>query len=195
MSRFGQKVSLCACLVLALFCFGQSTYIHVKAQLAQVLLERAWARSEQMGVAQKPWPWADVKPVALLSVPALGIQQFVLDSHAGEALAFGPGMVSKDGGLAAVRVLAGHRDTHFAFLKDLDSGDEIELKLLGKPLQRFRIQKSEILDAREDALPLSAFESTLFMVTCYPFDSVSPRGPLRYVLTAVETSVEAGDRT
>jgi sortase A len=37
--------------------FGQGIYIHAKAMLAQVLLERALAETITSGRAVKPWPW------------------------------------------------------------------------------------------------------------------------------------------
>ena len=42
--------------------FGQGIYIHAKAMLAQVLLERAFAETITTGRAVKPWPWADTWP-------------------------------------------------------------------------------------------------------------------------------------
>ena len=34
-------------------------WIHAKAALAQVLLERAWAHSDHGRRTQRPWPWAE----------------------------------------------------------------------------------------------------------------------------------------
>ena len=43
--------------------FGQGAYIHAKALLAQVLLERAFAETIASGRVTKPWSWADTWPV------------------------------------------------------------------------------------------------------------------------------------
>jgi len=174
------------CLLLAAFCFGQSTYIHAKAMLAQVLLAKAWQRAQDLGVAQKPWSWADVKPIAVLTIPSLAIQQYVLDSHAGEALAFGPGMITHDNTFATIRVLAGHRDTHFNFVKSVKPGTVIKLTTLDGITRNFEVREKNILDIRTDTLPLNFMEPTLFLVTCYPFEAITTHGPLRYVLTAHE---------
>jgi sortase A len=48
--------------------FGQGLYIHAKAMLAQVLLQRAFAESLATGGAVKPWPWADTWPEARIAV-------------------------------------------------------------------------------------------------------------------------------
>ena len=182
------RIGLTITVFLSLFCLGQTSLIHAKATLAQVLMEHAWQRSVQSGIAQKPWPWADMKPTAVLTVPSLGIRQYVLNAHTGEALAFGPGILSNEDELAPVRILAGHRDTHFRFLKQLAPGDLIELEMLGKELIHYTVKSIDLLDTRKDRLPWEALESSLFLVTCYPFDAISNHGPLRYVLTAKETS-------
>lgn len=174
-----------ASILLALFCFSQAGYIQIKAVLAQILLEQAWARAERLGQPQKPWPWADVVPFAVLSVPSLGVKQFVLSSHSGEALAFGPGMHSNDEvDVAPIRVLAGHRDTHFKFLQHVMPNTRVTLQMLGAPPLHFRVKSQRIMDARVDALSMTAWTETLFMVTCYPFNAVN-QGPLRYVITAI----------
>src|SRR5205823_4776424 len=40
-------------------CFGDGIWIYAKAQLAQFLLERAWARTLHGERDVKPWNWAD----------------------------------------------------------------------------------------------------------------------------------------
>ena len=50
-------------------CSARALWIHAKALLAQVLLERAFAASLATGGAVKPWSWADTWPVARIEVP------------------------------------------------------------------------------------------------------------------------------
>src|SRR5919112_431706 len=73
---------------------GQGAWIHIKALLAQVLLERAFAATVVGGTAVKPWPWADTWPVARVELPRLGAGAVVLHGSSGQALAFGPGHVA-----------------------------------------------------------------------------------------------------
>src|SRR5262249_17780590 len=47
---------------------GEAVWIHVKALLAQVLLERAFAATLATGKDVKPWSWADTWPVARVFV-------------------------------------------------------------------------------------------------------------------------------
>ncbi len=45
--------------LIGLLLFGQGAYIHAKALLAQVLLERAFDQTIATGNPTKPWSWAD----------------------------------------------------------------------------------------------------------------------------------------
>src|SRR5437868_933416 len=68
-----------------------AAYIPAKAAIAQVLLEQAWAKAQNGAVLVKPWPRADIAPVAQISVPRLGERDIVLEGVSGQAMAFGPG--------------------------------------------------------------------------------------------------------
>ena len=76
-----------------LILLGQGVWIHAKALLAQVLLERAFAQSVATGAIVKPWSWADTWPVAVIELPRLGARVIALAGGTGQALAFGPGHV------------------------------------------------------------------------------------------------------
>ena len=100
---------------------GSAGYIHAKAWLAQVLLARAWTATLAGEARVRPWPWADTWPIARLQVPALGVDRIVLAGASGRTLAFGPGHLAGTPlpGEKGTSVLAGHRDTHFAWIGDL----------------------------------------------------------------------------
>src|ERR1043166_5367324 len=123
MKRFATPLLLT---VAGLILFGQGAYIHAKALLAQVLLQRAFAETIATGRATKPWSWADTWPVARIEVKRMGAKAIVLAGAGGQALAFGPGHVEStaNAGERGVAVYSAHRDTHFRFLKDVKIGDE-----------------------------------------------------------------------
>src|SRR5260370_2399014 len=73
--------------------FGQGIYIHAKALLAQVLLQRAFAETMAGGQPTKPWSWADTWPVARIEVKRLHASAIVLAGSSGQALALGPAHV------------------------------------------------------------------------------------------------------
>jgi len=159
---------------------GKAVYMTTKAQAAQFLLNRAWTYSLTSDTAVKPWPWADIYPKAKLSIPRLGINQVVLQSHSGEAMAFGPGLVQQDNSF----VLAGHRDSHFSFLQELQVGDQIILNLSNGQRREAIIEFAEIINI--DKQPnISPLDNSIVLITCFPFDAVRAGGPLRYVMTAL----------
>jgi len=174
-------------LALGLWQLGQGLYIPAKAWLAQVLLEQAWARSRDTGHPVPPWPWADTGPVARLEVPRLQADEIVLAGTSGRTLAFGPG--HEDGsapvGSRGNAVLAGHRDTHFSFLRRLRRGDLIRLQPLSGPARNYRVDARVVVDQSAAWLADPAAGDRLTLVTCYPFDAILPGGALRYVVVAL----------
>jgi sortase A len=166
--------------------FGHGGWIWAKAQLAQVLLEDAWRRTQASGAPAKAWAWADTWPVARLKVPAHGTDLIVLAGASGEALAFGPGRVdgSAAPGTAGSLVISGHRDTHFRFLEKVQNGDIVAVEDQHGVTHAYRVTGSEVVDARTRRLKLAGEEARLILVTCWPFDAMVPGGPLRYVVYA-----------
>ena len=112
-----------------LILFGQGLTSTPRRWLAQVLLERAFEKTIATGRETKPWSWADTWPVARIEVKRLHASTIVLAGSSGQALAFGPGHVERtpDAGERGVAVYSAHRDTHFAFLKNVVVGDEIDV--------------------------------------------------------------------
>ncbi|MGF1501400.1 MAG: class GN sortase [Paracoccaceae bacterium] len=160
----------------------------LKAMIGQWLLEAAWQDTRANGVPAKPWAWADVSPAAHLSVPRTGDSAVVLGSASGEAMAWGPGHVpgSAPLGGAGLAAIAGHRDSHLAFLAQLRPGDEIRLETVDGRISRYRVRDAVVVDARVWRLPVRhEGAGALALSTCWPFAS-DFEGPLRFVLTAEE---------
>jgi len=172
--------------LLSVTLLGKGAWIYVKAELAQLLLESAWAAVKAGENEVKPWDWADTWPVARLRAPRLDVSRLVLAGATGRTLAFGPGHLlgSARPGARGNTVLAGHRDTHFAFLQELEQGDQLWLETSDGEEQLYRIESMSVVDRnRTDVLEPTA-DAVLTLVTCYPFDAVLPGGPLRYVVRA-----------
>ncbi len=176
-----------ALLTIGLWQLGQGGYIQAKAWLAQVLIKQAWARTLEGEAQARPWPWADTWPVARITVPGRDIERFVLAGANGRAIAFGPGHVfgTPLPGEAGNSVIGAHRDTHFAFLRELRAGEEIVVQKSAAGIRRYRVEHSEIVDKSETRVMAQHDKETrLTLITCYPFDALRAGGPLRYVVTA-----------
>ena len=190
MSSTFKNISLKGLLIVLLLCgmwqIGSASYIHAKAILAQVLLEAAWDRTVHGQQEVKPWPWADTWPISRLDVPGLGIDRIVLAGASGSSLAFGPGHLfgSSLPGQQGNTVIAGHRDTHFRFLKDIQRGELIQLQSLTGETIKYEVSETIIVDEKQAEYLISTSDNTLTLITCYPFDAIRPGGPLRYLVIA-----------
>jgi sortase A len=173
-------LALCASLPL-----GHAAYMGAKAELAQILLQQAWKQSLQTGEAVKPWPWADMAPIARLRVGRLGIDEIVLAGDSGRTLAFGPGWAQSSAapGTPGLSVISAHRDTHFSFLREIRIGDRIEVDD-ARGSHALRVTSTRIADSSRERIETRSDTDALLLVTCYPFDALSAGGPLRFVVAA-----------
>ena len=109
---------------------GQGLYIHAKAMLAQVLLQRAFAESLATGGAVKPWPWADTWPEARIAVKRIGVSAIVKGVSSGQAFSLRPRPCRSAPpmpGNAALPSTPRIATLISAFWKDVAVGDEIEI--------------------------------------------------------------------
>ena len=173
------------CLALSIFLFGQSAWIFAKAQLAQVLLERAFTQSIASGQLVKAWSWADTWPVARLEIPRLRASSIVLHGGSGEALAFGPALLNETSGIGerGTAVISAHRDTHFSFLKDVVAGDLISITRNDGLVFTYRVTGTSIVDWNNSGIDRHANGFNLALSTCYPFNAIT-RGSQRYLVHA-----------
>ncbi|MCZ6511607.1 MAG: class GN sortase [Alphaproteobacteria bacterium] len=170
--------------------FAGAGWIHAKAVLAQVLLERSWQarlNGAEEGAA-KPWPWADTTPVARLQVPRLEVDQIVLAGASGRSLAFGPGHLTGTAlpGERGNSVITGHRDTHFNFIGELRIGDTFRVQRPDGTWARYRVSGGEVVDARTAQLVNTPDRLVVTLVTCWPFDSRDYNQPWRYAVFGEE---------
>jgi sortase A len=184
-----RRLTLGAALVLAVAgaaFLGQGGWIYAKAQLAQLLIERAWQRGLAGEHAPRPWPWADTWPVARLDVPARGISLFILAGSSGRTLAFGPGHQQGTPlpGTRGNSVIGGHRDTHLGFLEKIKPGDSIRIQRPDGARVEYRVTQLDVLDKSDTWVTRNEGRSRLTLVTCWPFDALRAGGAERYVVIA-----------
>lgn len=176
-----------ACLLcLGFWHLGQGAYIPAKAWLAQELMQRAWLRAGRNVERPAPWPWADTWPVARLTAKSREVDLIVLEGGSGRTLAFGPGHLSASAlpGEIGNTVIAGHRDTHFRFLRDVEKGELLNIESTKGQRHVYKVIGADVVDSRKGSLVLDTEAAMLTLVTCYPFEAPEAGGPLRYVVTA-----------
>lgn len=172
---------------------ARAMYLDAKAELASVLIYRAWVKTAAQGTPQAPWPWADTHPVARLRIPRLGYDEIVLEGATPRTLAFGPARLFSGARLGEPGnvELAGHRTSWFRPLEALQTGDEIQVQWFDARKRELRERTYTVDDIRivapEEVTSLaSTSDDVLTLITCYPFGH-SLRSPQRFVVLASPT--------
>ncbi len=184
-----RKSTQTACIAL---CFigaaaaASGAIVPIKANIAQILLTHAYDAGVATGQPQKPWSGADIKPVGKISAARLGVSEIILDAGSREAMRAGPTLLpgSATLGKAGTSILAAHRDTHFAFLKDLQVGDTLDVSGIDGKAKPYRVTHMQIVEAGKFNIPAHLDHNELVLATCYPFGSVRG-GTKRYVVHAI----------
>ena len=123
-------------------------------------------------------------PVALLSIPRLGLETVVLEGAEERELKLGPGHIPGtslpgDGGNVGV---AGHRDTFFRPLLHIKKNDTIRLVTREQEYHN-QVVSTKIVEPEDVQVLHPSAQETLTLVTCYPFDFVGP-APKRFIVRA-----------
>ena len=178
----------------SLWQLASAGWIQGKAIIAQQLLNHSWNKTmvdvngDKEPLHHKPWPWADTWPVAKLIVPQHDIEQIILAGDSGSSLAFAPGhsLASTALNTQGTSMISAHRDTHFSFLKQLKIDELIYVQTKDKTVT-YQIRDTQIVDSRTFKLQTGSNRQTLVLVTCYPFESLTSGGSLRYLVYATPT--------
>ncbi|MFT4652697.1 MAG: sortase A [Kangiellaceae bacterium] len=172
-------------LMLGLGLLVNASYIQLKAQLAQVLIASAYTKLISQQQVQKPWPWADTHVLARLEI--MGKTNYVLANASMRTLAFGPAHMSQTASFGDIgnSVIVGHRDTHFSHLQNIKVGDVIRLYHASQQII-YKVEEIKVVDEKQvgvtDDLPISV----LTLITCYPFNALTPNPKQRFVVRAVK---------
>jgi len=212
LTKTATKLTAAALLIVGGFLCVQASWLPAKAWLSQQLIKHSWQQSisimaqQQMQekqqqirsqdntnphslskpIAIKPWPWADTFPIAELVFQRIDKSIVVLNGGDPTTLAFSAGAVAPFNQPAAIKpfVVAGHRDSHFAFLEDIAIKDIISLVDARGKMQHYQVESIDIVDATIGQFPLVADERSLVLITCYPFKGITNSADERYVITA-----------
>jgi sortase A len=178
------------------FLLARAGWVKAKGAVGEVLIHRALASTLKDGTPRSPWSWADMQPIARLTVPRLGIERPVLSNASGSALAFGIGHIDGTAGPATAGncVVAGHRDSWAAFLDDLRVADNIIVEAPGRRAV-YRVAGTSVVRFDDARVLRDEGDDRLTLVTCWPFRGWL-HSPWRYVVRArrVEPVCEGSSR-
>jgi sortase A len=130
-------------------------------------------------------------PLAVLSVPRLGIEVPVYEGTDDLTLNRGAGWIAGSArpGEAGNMGIAAHRDGFFRKLKNISRGDRIQL-FASRTAFDYVVEDVEIVDPGDVGVLGPRRKPSLTLVTCYPFYFVG-EAPKRYIVHAAR--VEASD--
>ena len=130
---------------------------------------------------------ASPPPVAVLRVPRLAIEAPVLEGTSDWALNRGVGHIEDtappgaDGNVG----IAGHRDGFFRPLKDIASGDRLEIETR-TGIAHYQVDRVWIVGPDDVSVLDPTPSPSVTLVTCYPFYFVGS-APQRFIVRAVRT--------
>lgn len=180
------NVAIVLSLSIGMWHLGSAIWIFSKAYVATFLIDDAWQHTKESRAIHKPWSWADTWPVAKIEIPAVGLNEIVLSGDSGATLAFGPGLSNAGAQLddEGIKLISGHRDTHFSKLKNVNVDDEIRIETKNGD-RRYKVVDMKVEDSRTYAINPTV-DNGLVLSTCYPFNSMSAGGYERFVIRARE---------
>jgi sortase A len=134
------------------------------------------------------------QPEAILRVPKVGIEVPVLEGTSSLILNRGAGHIPGTAlpGESGNVAITGHRDGFFRALKDVLPGDVIDMERASRPQEQgypgqqvdhYVVQKIKIVSPSDISVLNQTTDSTITLVTCYPFYYVGA-APERYIVQA-----------
>jgi sortase A len=123
-------------------------------------------------------------PVGQIAISSIGLTAMIEEGDSGRTLRRAVGHMpgtARPGQQGNV-VIAGHRDTFFRPLRNIQKGDEITLTTL-KGSYRYRVDFTEVVEPQNTEALDASPGAILTLVTCYPFNYVGP-APKRFIVRA-----------
>jgi sortase A len=147
-------------------------------------LEGEIQMQQQHTVSQPKPAVKDGDVLARLEIPRLGMSVAVLQGTNSRILRVGAGHIEGTvlPGELGNSAIAGHRDTFFRDLKRIRRNDEIQLQT-ATGLFRYEVDWVKVVAPEDISVLAPSTESTLTLVTCYPFQFFGA-APDRFVVHA-----------
>jgi sortase A len=179
------------------FLFTSGVLDYWESRSAQNQIAQEWQENEAPAAAETPRTTEPKQPkqprsrqihaggaIAKLNIPRLDTELYVVEGTDDRDLKRGPGHVTGSvmPGADGNCVIAGHRDTHFTVLKNIQDGDEIDLERDGRKY-RYRVDGMQIVTPDNTASLQPTKDAVLNLITCYPFRYVGA-APKRFVVHA-----------
>ena len=123
-------------------------------------------------------------PLGRIEISAIGLEVMILEGTEDETLRRAVGHIPGTAlpGQAGNVAIAGHRDTFFRPLRNIQKDDEITLTTLNGSY-RYRVDSTEVVEPEDIGVLDDSDDAILTLVTCYPFNFVGS-APQRFIVRA-----------
>jgi sortase A len=134
--------------------------------------------------AHRAVPYEQGSAIGRLDIPRLGLSVVVLEGSDAGTLRLGVGRLrnsalpSEPGNV----VIAGHRDTFFRSLREIQPGDEISLRTPEGAFS-YTVDWTKVVKPTDTSVIMPTTSAALTLVTCYPFYYVGS-APERFIVRA-----------
>ena len=169
--------------LVGILCLGLYGFFAVQARLHQRALEQqlypltAPARHPTRPAKRMHLQEGDL--FGKLEIPRLDMSVMVMEGDEDHTLRLGAGHIP-----GTQLAIAGHRDTFFRPLKDIQVSDTIRFTT-PESTNEYRVVSTRIVGPKDTWVLDNKSSETLMLVTCYPFYYIGP-APKRFIVEAVK---------
>jgi len=165
----------------AALALGYASYVVVDARAYQAIAE---SRLDNMPAPQALRVLADGDMIGEMTIPRLGLKSIVVQGDSPRALRRAVGHVPQTAlpGQPGNVALAGHRDSFFRPLRNIQVGDAIAFKTLDGEFD-YQVESTEVVSPSDVQALQPSRANVLTLVTCFPFYYVGP-APRRFIVRA-----------
>jgi sortase A len=151
---------------------------------AGLTLDKQIQAEEQHKAEQATLTFKEGDVLGRIDIPRIGVSVAVLQGTTARTLRLGVGHVTGTAlpGEPGNTGIAGHRDTYLRALKDIRKDDEIQLQT-ATGIARYEVDWIQITSPSDIGVLAPTTESSLTLVTCYPFYYVGA-APKRFIVHA-----------
>jgi sortase A len=170
-------------LTVGIFALGYAGFVYAESHAYQALEMK---RIREAGRLAEPHVLAEGDVIGEIQVPRVGLSAIVVQGDSPASLGRAVGHLPKSplpgewGNVA----LAGHRDTFFRPLREIQVGDEIRFKTPQKSFE-YRVESIEVVVPGDIQVLQPSTGNDLTFITCFPFHYIGP-APKRFVVHARE---------
>ena len=199
-------------ILIGVVCLGYFLYTYAEATLYQAFEDReldkilndatvsgtSGTAREEVAPAPEAAPrrtYAAGSTVGRIEIPRLGVSAVIRAGSDARTLRLAVGYIPGTGlpGEPGNFGLAGHRDTFFRKLRDINPDDEIRIVTTDGAF-RYTVQRTSIVMPQDVWVLDPTNDPTLTLVTCYPFNYIGS-APKRFIVRAALQTTEAPARS